>query len=481
MATALWMWGVGILIGGTGLGWLAPPGREGFPDPAWGGVPERDAWAVAAAVILGGALASASWYLRRIRRQPTDPSRTRHVVTAVRALILVMCGLGLAAVARACAQSVSLQWSVFPGWASMGVLGIAAAAGAVVLPSRESTRRRASPESSVRHPRMLAALIGCVLVLAPILAVRGMDATQTTLRVDTSARRADATPTAAGETSPVRGVVVGGSTDTGTSWSRRWRGAADPQVIPAHVDDTTAVVMRQATVSRPRLVLLDAATGRDVATLDQSAAEDLGIDLDAGASAPLATYGQVLVAAGEAQEWLRRDTSQRLDGPPQRLQDAAMVQVRRPLGVHARNLVTGSTWFVGDDGVCERRLATDGDGQWIATQDVLVLIQACHLQSSPEDNPQWAVPAGRAPELRANSLTLIGLDPQDGSLRWQAEDPSWARWAGTADALPSLSSGLVPLEMSLDADARAAMVVLDGHRSAVDLASGNITSHTGPQ
>jgi hypothetical protein len=441
VSVALWGSCVFVYFMGSAVDWFSDPWRDGFPDPVWGDFPERQTWPIVTAIFIGGALMVAVSRMRSIRRVSMTDALRRRLMLVARVFTLLMCGVGAIRVAYVLGHSLRERWVIDPGWAGMATLCLSVALAAALLPSAPvPPPREGGDRASIRHP----------VVLVGALAVSATD-------------------------SPIRMATVRGESEKGTSWDMSWKGADRPSLIRSRTGGTTAVLLVQSTPTRSRLALLDSHQGTVIASLNQSEFDRLGIEAspDSEASPELETYGTVLVAAGQATEWLDLVTGTRLDGPPENAQEAATARSRTPDGVHGRNLSTGETWFVGDDGPCERRIAHDDRGQWIATDAVLVVVQDCHAQPSGDEDPTWARPADPAPKTDPDSLTLLGIDVQHATLLWQSDVPGWAQWSQQYDgSAPSWASGRVPLAFSLDDADRTATLQFDGRSRAFDIGSG---------
>jgi hypothetical protein len=474
VSVALWGSCVFVYFMGSAVDWFSDPWRDGFSDPVWGDFPERQTWPIVTALFIGGALMFAVSRMRSIRHMRMTDALRRRLMTIARVLTLLMCGVGAIRVAYVLWHSLRERWAIYPGWAGMATLCLAVALAAALLPSAPAPPPQDGRDrASVRHPVVLVGGLAVSVMVVPVMIVRGPNATQTTWHV-VSGDAVTAVASSATD-SPIKIATVRGESERGTSWEMSWKGADRPSLIRSRTGGTTAVLLVQSAPTRSRLVLLDSQQGTVIAALDQSEFDRLGIDAspDGEASPELETSGNVLVAAGQATEWLDLATGTRLEGPPETAQEAATAQPRTPDGVHGRNLSTGETWFVGDDGLCERRIAHDDRGQWIATDAVLVVVQDCHAQPSEDTNPTWARPAGPAPKTDPDSLTLLGIDVQHATLLWQSDVPGWAQWSQRYDgSVPSWASGRVPLAFSLDDADRTATLQFDGRSRALDIESG---------
>ncbi|MFC7581321.1 hypothetical protein ACFQ23_11155 [Schaalia naturae] len=474
VSVALWGSCVFVYFVGSAVDWFSDPWRDGFPDPVWGDFPERQTWPIVTAIFIGGALMLAVSRMRSIRHVSMADALRRRLMLVARVLTLLMCGVGAIRVAYVLWHSLRERWAIYPGWAGMATLCLAAALAAALLPSAPvPPPREGRNRASVRHPVVLVGALAVSVMALPVMIVMGPNAAQTTWHV---ASEDAVTAVASSATdSPIKMATVRGESEKGTSWEMSWKGADRPSLIRSRTGGTTAVLLVQSAPTRSRLALLDSQQGAVIASLDQSEFDRLGIDAspDSEASPELETYGNVLVAAGQATEWLDLATGARLDGPPENAQEAATARSQTPDGVHGRNLSTGETWFVGDDGLCERRVAHDDRGQWIATDEVLVVVQDCHAQPSEDKDPTWARPAGPAPKTDPDSLTLLGIDVRHATLLWQSDVPGWAQWSRQYDgSVPSWASGRVPLAFSFDDADRTATLQFDGRSRALDIGSG---------
>ena len=132
-----------------------------------------------------------------------------------------------------------------------------------------------------------------------------------------------------------------------------------------------------------------------------------------------------MLRAGFADEWVS-DEGIRLDGPPQgQVERTTSFKVPTD-GVHAINLVEGTTWLIADGGYCDRRVILS-DGHPVAGNDgAFAMIQVCN--ASALAMPSWAFPDELVPYSLPRSVTLFGVDAQSGGVLWIDLLPGWEEY-----------------------------------------------------
>ena len=509
LATTLWGLALFLVVAGSGMDWNAPVPASGFPHPVWGDSVD-DAWGIPTMITgLLGVLMASLWWMSG----PAAVGGVRSWAAPAARVVRWVCiggslgGLGI--VSWVLIASMRESWMLWPGWLGLTVTQVCVLIAAILVPPADAPQRRRVvdvPKATYPAAALVVAVAVGVILYVPVLPnssqrvqISGTEDVEPWVARD----ELSGATTAPGTPPPAPSGLGGGAVESATAyvqslsastpqvagvralspttpWLTAWRGASAPVLISTHFGPSTAVLLTQAIPERPALVLLDGATGEVRESLDTAQLRSLGIDTtpDGLRDHPVALYGDVLIASGQATEWVT-SSGARVDGQASWRQMRSGTFARSPQGMHGRNLISGATWFVGDDGQCERRLLRAEDASWVAAPSIdeggaptLVLIQVCHLSADPEA-PAWGAARGAEHSLEPLSATIMGVSSADGHMVWSQTVPGWQTWALTVgENLPSLASGRIPLEVRLDQASGNIVAEIAGVRTELAPATG---------
>ena len=503
---AMALWGFSVVLGLLGnwlrWEWFTVSAPEPYPDQVWGDLLGGN-WENALVIIsLVLVLATgATWWLTGwARPQASKPSWLYSLATAFKWAAVTVSGAALIGIIVLGVASLSDWWMAFPGWTAQWFVQACIFAGALILPSARNPYR-----ATERERRPQAWFLGAACVVAAFVAPWGVIAVVNGTQMTSSFSVLDEGPSstapgdkaaggidvfstdgnftqAGAETSAGEG---GGAEPSSLSWRRGWRGAKDPKLVESIGGGTAAIRMFQATPKRDAFVLFDVATGETRVALSETeiAARSLALVENPDYVRLAFTYKNTLLRAGFADEWVS-DEGIRLDGPPQgRVQETTSFKVPTD-GVHATDLVEGTSWLIADAGHCDRR-AVLSDGRPVANRSGnLTMIQVCN--ESAIASPSWAFPDELVPYSLPRSVTLFGVDAQSGDVLWIDPLPGWdeyltahptdfpaAQWPEIPFEVDSQACAGVESHEGCAADGSALYsVTIGSHTSVLDPATG---------
>lgn len=455
VAAILWPGGTALALIGNWLHWewLARPAPTPYPDQIWGDLASSGVEnALVILELVLGITALVLWRMTSASKR-FPPGSTKRARLALAGLIIKWLTVAVAAgalieIAVLLGNYMSSWWMLFPGWLAEWFAQVCIFLGALALPSFVGPHRMRERER--QRPAVIASVaVLVVAILLPYPVAKLVTGTQVQFEGDANSALPLTMQTA--EREPPWGAAgVQAVDDEGTAvWERMWRGARDPLLFPSTGGGTGAVQLLQATLARPSLVLLDAQSGAVKAQMTPASMDFLNVDLTVSPDTGKAvfTYGDVLLRAGMGHEWISGD-GERLPGPPSSYTDRARAQRRGTEGVHALNMVTGESWFVGDGAGCARRAAIAGDMP-VAADGVLVMFQVCDEEA--RSDPWWSYPDELNATVAPLTGTLFGVDQLDGSIVWTAPLPGFAEWRDQMGSLyPSTRLREMPLQLSQD-------------------------------
>ncbi len=483
----LWSFGVGFAFVGNWLRWewLAVSAPLPYPDQVWGDRASPN-WENAL-VLVSLALAVLTWLMWWLTSE-ARPKPVRNPVVFTLASVfkwaaVAVSGSAMVAIVFISYQSMSDWWMLFPSWTAEWFAQLSILVGALALPDIRDPRRSREREKQPRARTFGAAAV-VLLVAFPIAVGSVIEGWPSSFRHDPdlvgmgsedpedmnegSAQKL----TVFSKPAPFAGAGVRlDSPPADTVWERFWRGARDPALVESIGGGTVAVSLFQATPRRPAFVLLDLATGGIRASLSQSELNRRYLYLRENPYREQLrfTYGDIMLRAGSVPEWITHQ-GERLPAPPSNSFDESTSQKVTTDGVHAINLVTNETWFIGDSWGCQRRLRTV-DSHPMAADGTFVMLQLCDVQAVSADS--WSFPPELTSSTQPLSATLFGVDAATGEMVWSAAIPGWDQWSEESGAkYPTSLVDKLPMEFAKATRAETA--------SVADTGTGTNTGETPP-
>ncbi len=475
------LWGLGTALGLVGnwlqWDWLAAKAPYPYPNQIWGDlVPGTAENALTATYLVLGLLTFATWALTGpTRKRSTDSTSYKTLVkvgTALRWLTVGLAAAALVGITALLAVYLSRWWLLFAGWLGQFFATALVLAGALIVPSI-SGQHRGEERERAKGPLLAVTAAFIVAAVAPIPVEALVNATQVAYSHE-GADSSHAGQVAVLEKEPPWGGAGARMTSGDQeNWSKLWKGASLPELLPAFGEDSVAVLLQQASLRRPGLVFLEQATGETMASFSPGALAGLGVDtqVDPAFSRLMFTYNDFLLKSGTGKEWVSSQGKRYSSGPPTGYVEQQTATLMQTDGLHALDVTAGTTWFVGDGSGCARRIATASQLPIISPQGTIAMLQVCdeHARAIP----WWAYPDELVDTIAPLTATVFGVSATSGDVLWTQELPGFEGWAEESNArYPSSNYRNLPLEWSWGND--DVTVTFDGVTTKLDLNTGEM-------